>query len=63
MRKAAIKRAIRMKTAPPIMPPSSGVVSPLVGVLDGCIFAMGVAAGVILGLTSSGVLVGCPSTV
>jgi hypothetical protein len=65
MRKAAISRTIRMNTAPPMMPPSSGVVSPLVGVPDAADLAIAVAAGVVCAMTplDVGVSVGRPGTV
>jgi hypothetical protein len=42
MRIAAISRTIRMNTAPPMIPPSSGVVSPLDDEPDAADFATAV---------------------
>ena len=46
MMNVATRRAIRMNIAPPIMPPSSGVVSPPLDAEDAADFGIGDAGGV-----------------
>jgi hypothetical protein len=46
MIKVATRRVRRMNIAPPMIPPSSGVVSPLLDPEDAADFGIGVADGV-----------------
>jgi hypothetical protein len=65
MMKVAMRSAIRMNIAPPMIPPSSGVVSPLFDPEDAACFGIGVADGVSWTMTATveGVLVGRPGIV
>ena len=65
MMKVATRSAIRMNIAPPMIPPSSGVVSPPFGAEDAACFGIGVADGVSWTMTATvvGVSVGRPGIV
>lgn len=63
--KVAMRSTIRMNIAPPMIPPSSGVVSPPFGTEDAACFGIGVADGVSWTMTATvvGVSVGRPGIV
>ena len=65
MMKVATRRAMRMNIAPPMIPPSSGVVSPPLDAEDAADFGTGEAGGVTWPTTPSvgGMPVGCPGIV
>jgi hypothetical protein len=65
MMNVATRSAIRMNIAPPMIPPSSGVVSPPFGPEDAACFGIGVADGVSWTMTATvvGVSVGRPGIV